>query len=54
MLLLVKLQIEEQVKQLAYCILCVILVQKECGSPELCMVPFKILTIRNVILNVCS
>lgn len=54
MLLLVKLQIEEQVKRLAYCILCVILVQKECGSPELCMVPFKSLTIRNVILNVCS
>lgn len=32
-------------KLFAYCVLCVVLIQEECGSPELSVVPLKILKI---------
>lgn len=45
LLLLVKLEIEDQMKQFSYCILCLILVQEEWGSPELGIVLLKLLKV---------
>lgn len=45
LLLLVKLEIEDQMKLFSYCILCLILVQEEWGSPELGIVLLKLLKV---------
>lgn len=49
LLLLVKLEIEDQMKQFSYCILCLILVQEEWGSPELGIVLLKLLKVTIII-----
>lgn len=49
LLLLVKLEIEDQMKLFSYCILCLILVQEEWGSPELGIVLLKLLKVTIII-----